>query len=405
VPRTARDVVFVDGVRTPFGKAGPVGLYAETRADDMVVSVIRELLRRNPALPPHRIGEVAIAATTQTGDQGLTIGRSAAVLAGLPKSVPGYAIDRMCAGAMTAVTTAAGSIALGATDTAIAGGVEHMGHHPMGSGVDPNPRFISERLVDPSALVMGSTAENLHDRFPAITRDRADAYALASQRKVAAAYAAGQIQPDLVPVAVRSAERGLNGFKGLKGWGLATADEPPRPDTTLAALAGLKTPFRPHGRVTAGNSAGLNDGATGCVIAAQDVAAELGLAARMRLVDFSFAGVDPEVMGIGPVPATEALLARNDLTIDDIGLIEINEAFAVQVLAFLDHFKIADEDPRVNPWGGAIALGHPLASSGVRLMIQLAREFAGQPGVRYGLTTMCAGLGMGGTVLWENLNA
>ena len=153
--RTARDVVFVDGVRTPFGKAGPHGLYAETRADDMVVSVIRELIRRNPALPPARIGEVAIAATTQTGDQGLTIGRSAAVLAGLPKSVPGYAIDRMCAGAMTAVTTAAGSIAFGATDTAIAGGVEHMGHHPMGAGADPNPRFISEHLVDPSALVMG----------------------------------------------------------------------------------------------------------------------------------------------------------------------------------------------------------------------------------------------------------
>ena len=153
MPRTARDVVFTDGVRTPFGKAGPAGLYAETRADDMMVSVIRELLRRNPALPPERIGDVAIAATTQTGDQGLTIGRSAAVLAGLPKTVPGYAIDRMCAGAMTAVTTAAGSIALGATDTAIAGGVEHMGHHPMGSGVDPNPRFISEQLVDPSALV------------------------------------------------------------------------------------------------------------------------------------------------------------------------------------------------------------------------------------------------------------
>jgi len=396
VPRTARDVVFVDGVRTPFGKAGPTGLYAQTRADDMVVSVIRELVRRNPALPPERLGEVAIAATTQTGDQGLTIGRSAAVLAGLPRSVPGYAIDRMCAGAMTAVTTAGGSIALGATDAAIAGGVEHMGHHPMGSGVDPNPRFVSERLVDPSALVMGATAENLHDRFPAITRARADAYALGSQRKVAAAYAAGRIQPDLVPVAVRSAEL---------GWGLASADEPPRPDTTIEALAALKTPFRPHGRVTAGNSAGLNDGATGCLIAAHDVAAELGLDARMRLVDFGFAGVDPEVMGIGPVPATESVLARNDLTMDDIGLIEINEAFAVQVLAFLDHFKIDDDDPRVNPWGGAIALGHPLASSGIRLMIQLAREFAEHPDVRYGLTTMCVGLGMGGTVLWENLNA
>jgi acetyl-CoA acyltransferase len=390
VSRHARDVVFVDGVRTPFGKAGPSGLYAQTRADDLIVAVIRELLRRNPGVEPGRIGEVAIAATTQTGDQGLTIGRSAAVLAGLPRSVPGYAIDRMCAGAMTAVTNVSASIAFGAMDLAIAGGVEHMGHHPMGQGVDPNPRFVSERLVDPSALVMGSTAENLHDRFPAITKARADAYAAASQRKVAAAYAAGQLQPDLVPVAVRDADG---------AWGLADTDEPPRPDTTVEGLATLKTPFRPHGRVTAGNSAGLNDGATGCLLAAADS----GLPGSMRLVDFAFAGVDPEVMGIGPVPATEALLARNDLTIDDIALIEINEAFAVQVLAFLDHFKIDDGDPRVNPWGGAIALGHPLASSGVRLMIQLAREFAAHPTARYGLTTMCVGMGMGGTVLWERI--
>ncbi len=393
MPRTARDVVFVDGVRTPFGKAGPKGLYAETRADDLVVRVIRELLRRNPGLPPERIGEVAIAATTQIGDQGLTIGRSAAVLAGLPRSVPGYAIDRMCAGALTAATTVAGSIAFGAVDVAIAGGVEHMGRHPMGEGVDPNPRFLSEKLVGGSALIMGMTAENLHDRFPEITKERADAYAAASQRKVAGAYAAGKIQPDLVPMAIRSAGQ---------GYGLATADEPPRPGTTVAALAGLKTPFRPHGSVTAGNSAGLNDGATGCILAAGDVAAELGLPARMRLADFSFTGVEPEVMGVGPIPATEKLLARNSLTMDDIGLIEINEAFAVQVLAFLDHFKIAEDDPRVNPWGGAIALGHPLASSGVRLMMQLAREFAEHPEVRYGLTTMCIGMGMGGTVLWEN---
>jgi acetyl-CoA acyltransferase len=390
VPRIARDVVFVDGVRTPFGKAGPTGLYAQTRADDLVVAVIRELLRRNPDVVPERIGEVAIAATTQIGDQGLTIGRSAAVLAGLPKSVPGYAIDRMCAGAMTAVTNVAASIAFGALDIAIAGGVEHMGHHPMGEGVDPNPRFVSERLVDTSALVMGATAENLHDRFPAITRSRADAYAAGSQAKVAAAYAEGKLQPDLAPVAVRDAEG---------AWGLATADEPPRPGTTVEGLAGLKTPFRPHGRVTAGNSAGLNDGATGCIVAAAD----LGLPGRMRLVDFAFAGVDPEVMGIGPVPATETLLARNDLTMDDISLIEINEAFAVQVLAFLDHFKIDDEDPRVNPWGGAIALGHPLASSGARLMMQLARQFGEHPAARYGLTTMCVGMGMGGTVLWEKI--
>jgi acetyl-CoA acyltransferase len=389
----AREVVFVDGARTPFGKSGPKGIYAETRADDLVVRVIRELLRRNPNLPKERVGEVAIAATTQIGDQGLTIGRAAAVLAGLPKSVPGYAIDRMCAGAMTAVTTIAGSVALGSVDVAIAGGVEHMGRHPMGEGVDPNPRFISEGLVDESALFMGMTAENLHDRFPAITKERADAYAAASQAKVAAAYAAGKIQPDLVPTAIRTKEL---------GWGWATKDEPPRPGTTLESLASLKTPFRAHGRVTAGNSSGINDGATGCIIAAEDVAAELGLSAKMRLVDFSFAGVEPEVMGIGPVPATEKLLARNSLTMDDIGVIEINEAFAVQVLAFLDHFKIDAGDPRVNPWGGAIAFGHPLASSGVRLMIQLARQFAERPDVRYGLATMCIGMGMGGTVLWEN---
>ncbi|MFB4308926.1 thiolase family protein [Actinomadura sp. GTD37] len=395
MPRTARDVVFVDGVRTPFGKAGPKGLYAETRADDLVVRAIRELMRRNPSLPPERVDEVAIAATTQTGDQGLTIGRSAAVLAGLPKSVPGYAVDRMCAGAMTAVTTSGAGISFGSYDVVIAGGVEHMGRHPMGEGVDPNPRFLADRLVDPSALVMGSTAENLHDRFPGITKERADAYAVRSQQKVAAAYAAGRIQPDLVPTAIRSAE---------KGWGLATEDEPPRPGTTLDDLAKLKTPFRVHGNVTPGNAAGLNDGATACLLAAEDVARGLGLAPKMRLVDFSFAGVEPEVMGVGPVPATERLLARNALTMDDIGLIEINEAFAVQVLAFLEHFGIADDDARVNPWGGAIALGHPLASSGVRLMNQLARQFEERTDVRYGLTTMCVGMGMGGTVLWENAN-
>ncbi|GAA1988625.1 acetyl-CoA C-acyltransferase [Nocardiopsis rhodophaea] len=394
MPRTARDVVFVDGARTPFGKAGK-GLYAETRADDLVVRVIRELLRRNPGLPPERIDEVAIAATTQIGDQGLTIGRSAALLAGLPRSVPGYAIDRMCAGAMTAVTTTGAGISFGAYDIAIAGGVEHMGRHPMGEGVDPNPRFLSEKLVDPSALVMGNTAENLHDRYPSITKERADAYAVRSQEKVAKAYADGKIQQDLVEVLVRSAE---------EGYGLATADEPPRPGTTLENLAGLKTPFRPHGNVTPGNAAGLNDGATGAVIAAEDIAAELGLDAKMRLVDFSFAGVEPEVMGVGPVPATEKLLARQGLSMDDISLIEINEAFAVQVLAFLEHFGIADEDARVNPWGGAIALGHPLASSGVRLMMQLSRLFAERTDVRYGLTTMCVGMGMGGTVLWENTN-
>jgi acetyl-CoA acyltransferase len=398
VPRTARDVVFVEGVRTPFGKAGPKGMYAETRADDLIIKCIRELVRRHPELPQERIGEVAIAATTQIGDQGLTLGRTASLLAGLPKTVPGYSIDRMCAGAMTAVTTVSGAVALGSVDVAIAGGVEHMGRHPMGEGVDPNPRFVSEKLVDDSALVMGATAENLHDRFPGITRERCDLYALNSQLKTAKAYADGKIQPDLVPIAAR---HGLDSETG-GGWGLATADEPPRPDTTLEGLAGLKTPFRVRGRVTAGNAAGLNDGATASIIAAEETARELGLPVRMRLVSYAFSGVEPEVMGYGPVPATHKALAIAGLDIADIGLFEVNEAFAVQVLAFLEHFGIADDDPRVNAYGGAIAVGHPLASSGVRLMTQLSHQFEEHPEVRYGLTTMCIGIGMGGTVIWEN---
>jgi acetyl-CoA acyltransferase len=270
-----------------------------------------------------------------------------------------------------------------------------MSRHPMGEAVDPNPRFISERLVDTDALSMGATAENLHDRFPHLTKERADAFAVGSQQKTAHAYDKGWIQPDLVPIATRSAEL---------GWGLLSADEVMRPGTTLEGLAGLKTPFRPHGRVTAGNSSGLNDGATGAILAAEAMADELGLQKKMRMVGYAFAGVEPEVMGVGPVPSTEKALARAGMSIDDIDLFEINEAFAVQVLAFLDHFGLADDDPRVNPMGGAIAVGHPLASSGIRLMNYLAADFARSPDAKYGITAMCIGLGMGGTVIWENLN-
>jgi acetyl-CoA acyltransferase len=391
--RALQEVVFVDGVRTPFGKAG--GSLAETRADDLVVTVFRELLRRNPSLPTDRIDDVAVAATTQIGDQGMTLGRTASLLAGLPSSVPGYAIDRMCAGAMTAVTTLSAGIMAGAIDVALAGGVESMSRHPMGDGMDPNPRFLSERLVDTDALVMGATAENLHDRFPTLTKERADAFAAASQAKTAHAYAQGWIQPDLVPVATRSAEL---------GWGLLTADEAMRPETTLEGLAALKTPFRVHGRVTAGNASGLNDGATAALLASESAADELGLSKRMRMVAYAFAGVEPEFMGVGPAPSTEKALARSGLSIDDIDLFEVNEAFAVQVLALLEHFGIADDDPRVNPMGGAIAVGHPLASSGIRLMSNLARDFERNPSARFGITTMCIGLGMGGTVIWENLH-
>ena len=387
------NVVLVDAVRTPFGKAG--SLYSQTRADDIMVRCIRGLLERNPNLPIDQIDDVAIAAATQTGDQGMNIGRSVSILAGIPNTVPGYSIDRWCAGALTAVTTIAGGINMGAYDLAIAGGVEHLGNHPMGDGMDPNPRYLAEKIVDTDALQMGATAERLHDKFPHLTKERADKYALASQQKTAAAYAANKIQPDLIPVATRSIEL---------GWGMATVDEPPRPQTTLEALAALKTPFRPAGRVTAGNAAGLNDGATAAILASESKARDLNLPIKAKMISFAFAGVEPEIMGYGPVPSTIKALKKAGLDIGDIGLFEVNEAFAIQVLSFLDHFGIADDDNRVNIYGGAIAVGHPLASSGVRLILNLANGFKERPEVKYGITTMCIGLGMGGTVIWENPN-
>ena len=387
------EVVLVDAVRTPFGKAG--GVYVNTRADDLAVACVKALIERN-ALDPKQVEEVGLAATTQVGDQGVTLGRSVALLAGIPNTVPGYAIDRMCAGAMTAVTQVASEIAVGAIDIGIAGGVEHMGRHPIGSQMDVNPRFVAERLVAPDALNMGVTAENLHDRFPTLTKQRADAYAATSQHKTAAAYQGAKFANQLIPVAARDADG---------AWGYVTVDEPPRPDTTVEALASLRTPFRPNGRVTAGNAAGLNDGATAALLMRESKARELGMRPRARMLAYAFAGVEPEIMGYGPVPSTEKALAKAGISIKDIDVFEINEAFAVQVLSFLEHFGIADDDPRVNPYGGAIAVGHPLASSGVRLMANMLQYFSENPKARYGLTTMCIGLGMGASVIWENVEA
>jgi acetyl-CoA acyltransferase len=385
-------VCLIDAVRAPFGRAGSKGVYANTRADDLIAKVIVGLMDRNKQVPPERIDDVAIAATKQHGDQGLTLGRTAAILAGLPVTVPGLALDRMCSGAMTSVALMAGSIGVGMYDLALAGGVEHMGNHPVRFD-ELNPRFRSESLIGDDAFSMGVTAENLHDRFPQLTRERADRYGLRSQQKVQAAYEAGKFQPDLIPVAVTDPDGAA---------GLATQDQGRRPETTLEGLSGLKTPFRPHGRVTAGTSSPLTDGATVSLLAGPAAIDEFGLTPKMRLVSYAFAGVQPEFMGLGPIPSTEKALRKAGLSIGDIGLFELNEAFAVQVLALLDHFGIDDDDPRVNPWGGAIALGHPLAASGVGLMIQLAALFAQRPEVRYGLTAMCVGLGQGGSMIWEN---
>jgi acetyl-CoA acyltransferase len=393
VGRELREVVYVDGVRTAFGRAGPEGYFWRTRADDMAVKVVRELLRRNPQLPPGRIDDVAFAATAQVGDQGLTLGRDVALLAGLPKSVPGFAVDRMCAGALTAATAGAGEIAMGAADVVLVGGVEHMGHHPMGEDVDFNPRFVSERIVDESAAVMGQTAENLHDAFPELTKDAADAFAVASQQKAGKAWDDGVMEDLVVPMSVFTEE----------GWTVAQRDQFLRPDTTMEALAALRTPFRTGGRVTAGNSAGLTDGATAAVLASERAADELDLEPRMRLVAFAYAGVEPELMGLGPVPATKRVLEQAELSIDDVDLFELNEPFAVQVLTWCEGMGVAADDPRLNPYGGAIACGHPLAATGVRLMAQLAQGFRERPNAHYGLTALCIGLGMGAAIVWENL--
>jgi len=393
--RELREVFYVDGVRTAFGRAGPKGMFWRTRADDMGVKVVRELLRRNPAVPPERIDDVVMAATAQVGDQGLTLGRDIGLLAGLPQSVPGFAVDRMCAGALTAVTAGAGEIAMGAADLVLAGGVEHMGHHPMAEEVDFNPRFVAERLVDPSAVTMGATAENLHDRFPQITKDDADAYAMRSQHRAGEAWRNGVMRETVVTMAVF----------GDEGWRVADRDEFLRPDTSMEGLASLPTPFRAGGRVTAGNSAGLTDGATACLLASEEVTDQLALEPRMRLVSYAFAGVEPELMGIGPVPATKKALESAGLALDDIGLFELNEPFAVQVLTWCEELGVDPEDERLNPYGGAIACGHPLAATGVRLLAQLAYGFRERPHVRYGLTGLCVGMGMGAALIWENVAA
>jgi acetyl-CoA acyltransferase len=268
-----------------------------------------------------------------------------------------------------------------------------MGHHPMGEDVDFNPRFVAERLVDQSAVTMGATAENLHDRFPQITKADADAYAVRSQRRAADGWKDGVMRETVVPMAVFTDE----------GWKVADRDEFLRPETSMEALAELRTPFRPGGRVTAGNSAGLTDGATACFLAAAETAEDLGVQPRMRLVSFAFAGVEPELMGIGPIPATKRVLEQAGLGLDDIGLFELNEPFAVQVLTWCDGLGIDPADERLNPYGGAIACGHPLAATGVRLLAQLAYGFREHPGVRYGLTALCVGMGMGAALLWENV--
>jgi acetyl-CoA acyltransferase len=388
-----QEVVVVDAVRTPFGRAGEKGIFWKTRADDLCVPLVKALFKRNPSLKPEMIEDSIWGVTNQMKEQGGTLGRIVPMLADLGWEIPGCSVDRMCASGLTGIGFGVTYIAGGMADCLLCGGVEHMGHLPMGFMRDPHPR-AEEVMGDASAFNMGMTAENIHDQFPEFTKEMADAYAVASQQKADRAIKAGKMKDMLIPIEVE-----LEDGTRL----LVEKDQPPRPDTTMEALANLKTPFRDKGRVTPGNAAGLNDGAAVVLLMSRAKAEALKLRPKMRWVSTGVASVDPRIMGTAPIPATQKALEKAGLSIADIDIIEMNEAFAVQALYCLDRWGLAPDDPRVNLWGGSLAYGHPLAASGPRLLAFLAGLFKENPGARYGLTTMCVGRGQGYSIIWENL--
>ena len=393
--RALNEVVVVDALRTAYGRAGEKGIFWKTRAEDLVVPLLKALVERHPKVSPEMIEDSIWGVTNQLKEQGGNIGRMVPMLADWGYEIPGCSIDRMCASGLTAVGFGVTYIATGMADCLIAGGVEHMGHLPMGIMRDPHPRS-EEVMGGPSAFNMGMTAENIHDRFPEFTKEIADRYAMASQRKADAAIKADKMKEMIIPIEVELGD-------GTQM--VADKDQQPRPNTTVEGLANLKTPFRENGRVSAGTASGLNDGACAVLLMSEKRAKERGIQPKMRWIASAVAGVDPTIMGIAPVPATKEVLKKADLTMDDIDLIELNEAFAVQALYCMDRLGMKWDDPRVNKWGGAIAYGHPLASSGPRLVAFLAGLFKENPEARYGLTTMCVGRGQGYSVIWENLQS
>lgn len=388
------DVLVIDSVRTAFGRAGEKGIFWKTRSEDLCVAVLKGLMQRNPKVSPAMVEDVIWGATNQIGEQGGTVGRLISMLADWGWEVPGCSVDRMCAGGLSAVGFGVSYIASGMADCLVTGGVEHMGHLPMGYLRDSHPR-LEEVMGGPSAFSMGMTAENIHDMCPELTKEMSDSYALASQQKTHLAVTAGKMTDMIIPMEVELAD-------GTKI--IADKDQHPRPETTIENLKKLKTPFKENGRVTAGNASGLNDGAAAVLLMNGKKVRELGIIPQMRWVSTAVASVDPKIMGTAPVPSTLKALDKAGLTIDDIDIIELNEAFAIQALYDLDRLGVKIDDPRVNIWGGAIAYGHPLASSGPRLIAFLQRLFKEKPSARYGLTTMCVGRGQGYSMIWENMN-
>jgi acetyl-CoA acetyltransferase family protein len=370
-----REVVIVDGVRTPIGRAGKdKGYYKDIRADDLAVLCVRRLLERNPKLNPAEIEDVFFGCANQSGEQGLNIGRMIALLAGLPVEVAGTTIDRQCGSSLQAVNSAAQAIMTGAGDIAIAGGVESLTHVPMGSGIVPNPKLLD--MFPRDMFFMGLTAERLAEMYK-ITRQQADAFSLRSNQR--AIGARERFKEEIVPVK-------------LPDGATVDVDQGPRAETSIEKLATLQPSFKPGGQVTAGNSSQISDGAAAVLLMSAERARSLGAKPFAKIRAVGVAGVRPEIMGWGPVPASGKALARAGLKMGDIGLVEINEAFAAQVLACNSELKIDEGLLNVN--GGAVALGHPLGCSGARLVVTLTHEMR-RRGTPLGLATMCIGIGQG----------
>jgi 3-oxoadipyl-CoA thiolase len=395
----------IDGVRTPIGNFG--GTLAAVRPDDLAAHTIRELLKRNPGADPAAVADVILGCANQAGEDNRNVARMAALLAGLPPSVPGETVNRLCASGLSAGIAAARAIQSGDGDLFVAGGVENMTRAPFvmskpskAFGTDSQMhdssfgwRFINSELqAQYGTDAMGETAENLVDQYH-ISRDDQDAFALASQQKAAAAQQRGRFAQELAPVPIPQ----------RKGEPVVFAeDEFLKPTTTLDGLAKLRPAFRKTGTVTAGNASGLNDGAASLLLASEVGIKQHNLTPKARIVSMGVAGVEPRIMGIGPVPATQQALKKAGLTLNDIDIIELNEAFAAQSLACIRALGLADNDPRINPNGGAIALGHPLGMSGARLLNTAALELHEQQ-KRYALVTMCIGVGQGYAVVIERV--
>jgi acetyl-CoA acyltransferase len=397
----------VDGIRTPIGALG--GALAEVRPDDLAAHTIRALVARHPQLDPSRIADVVLGCANQAGEDNRDVARMAGLLAGLPDTVAGETVNRLCASGMSAAAHAVRAVKLGDGDVYVAGGVESMTRAPFVMSKSSKPfgrdvelfdtslgwRFVNPRMREAYGVdSMGQTAENVAERH-GIDRAAQDLFACRSQQKAAAARDGGRFAREIAPVEAPA---------GRKGTVTVDRDEFLRPDTTVEGLAKLKPAFRTDGQgsVTAGNASGLNDGACALLIASEDAVREMGAQPLARVVATAVAGVEPRVMGLGPVPASRKALAQAGLTLDQMDLLEFNEAFAAQVLGCLKELELEADDPRLNPNGGAIALGHPLGMSGARLLLTAAHELQATGG-RYALATMCVGVGQGMATILERV--